>query len=54
MILYICDRILCIVLRGHWYDGLNVHSQTEGTSDGTKDNFYEELGRYLDRLSSLK
>jgi exonuclease III len=41
-----------IILRGCLCDVivLNVHAPTEDKCDGTKDSFYEELGRVLNRL----
>jgi hypothetical protein len=49
---FISDKMLYITLKGYWCDTvLNVHAPTEDEDDIIKDNFYEELDRYL--ISSL-
>ena len=42
---FVSYRMSYIVLRGHWYIiiVLRVHAPSEGKSDDSKDNFYEEL-----------
>jgi len=42
---FVSDGILCIVLRGCWYDNviLDVHASTENESDDSRDSFCEEL-----------
>jgi hypothetical protein len=49
---FVSDRILYIILRGHWYDiiALNIHAPTEDENDDVKDSFREELGRVFDKL----
>jgi hypothetical protein len=44
--------MLYIILSGHWCGIiiLNVHAPTEDKIDDTKDSFYEELKRVLDKL----
>jgi hypothetical protein len=41
----ISDRMSCVTLRGHWCDILllHMHVPTEDESDGTMDNFHDEL-----------
>ena len=42
---FVSDRVAYIVLKGRWCNiiVLNVHAPSEESSDGAKDNFYEEL-----------
>jgi hypothetical protein len=42
---FVSDRLLYIVLRGHWHNIIvvNVHTPSEEKSDKSKDSFYEEL-----------
>jgi hypothetical protein len=44
-VMFVSDKILCIVLTGHCYDTVvpNLHVPTEDESNNTKDRFYEEL-----------
>jgi hypothetical protein len=46
---FVGDRMSYVVLRGRWHNItiLNVHAPLEKKSDDSKDNFYEELGRFL-------
>jgi hypothetical protein len=47
----ISDRFLYVILRRRRRGiVLNVHTQTEDKSDGTKDSFYEELECVLDQF----
>jgi hypothetical protein len=49
---FVTDRVLYIMLRGHWYDiiVLNVHASTEEKSDDTKNSFYEKLDCVFDEF----
>jgi hypothetical protein len=49
---FVIDRILHIILRGHWCNIIvvNVHAPCEDTSDGIKDSFHEKLGRVCDQF----
>jgi hypothetical protein len=49
---FVSDRMLCIILRGHWCNiiVLNVHTPSEDKSDDIKDSFYEKLGRVFDQF----
>jgi len=46
---FVSDRKSYVVLRGRWCNiiTLNVHAPLEEKSDDSKDNFYEELGRFF-------
>jgi hypothetical protein len=46
---FVCDRMSYIVLRGRWCNIiiLNVNAPLQEKSDDSKDNFYEELGRFF-------
>jgi hypothetical protein len=50
---FISDWILCIVLRGCWYDNviLDVHATTENES--SRDGFCEELEQVFVHFSTL-
>jgi hypothetical protein len=48
----VSDRMLCIILRGHWCDIiiLNVHAPTEDKIDDIKGRFYEELEHVFNKF----
>ena len=50
---FVSDRMSYIVMRGRWCNIIvvNAHAPNEEKSDGSKDNFYEELE--LDFIISL-
>jgi hypothetical protein len=50
---FVSDRILYIILRGHWCNiiVLNVHTPCEDESDDIKDSCYEKLGQVFDQFS---
>jgi hypothetical protein len=49
---FISDRMLYIILRGHWCNNivLNVHAPCENKGDNVKDSFSEELGHIFDQF----
>jgi hypothetical protein len=51
----VSDWILCIVLRGCWYDNviLDVHASSENESDDSRDGFCEELEEVFIHSSTL-
>ena len=52
---FVSDWILCIVLRGCWYDNviLDVHASTENESGDLRDSFREELEQVFVQFSTL-
>jgi len=52
---FVSDWILCIVLRGCWYDNviLDVHASTENESVDLRDSFREELEQVFVQFSTL-
>jgi hypothetical protein len=52
---FISDWVLCIVLRGCWYDNiiLDVHASTENESDGSRDGFCKESEQVFVHFSTV-